>query len=401
MSSSDPDFDTLAVQAGLRGNIGDAISTIIPVVASTTFTHESIEQVHDALTGEASGFAYARNANPTVQSLEVAVTRLEGAEECVAFGSGMAALHASVLGLGVGAGDAVLAAADLYGVTRSMLLQLAEYEISVEFVDVRNIDGLEARMDALKPRALIFESVSNPLLKVSDVGAIAAAARSRRVTTILDNTFAGPYLLRPLQLGIDVVLHSATKYLAGHGDAVAGVVATDSSRARRIRGLRTLTGGIASPFEAWLTMRGIRTLHVRMARHCSSALEIARWLDAQPWVERVYYPGLDSHADHALARAQFSDRYGGMIAFELRGERNDVLRFVDRLSLIAPGTSLGDVESLVLYPALSSHRTLTDEEKEKAGITDRLLRLSVGLESVNDLESDLCRASSALEAVAR
>lgn len=393
MADDTLDFETLAAHAGTRTPVADVISTVAPITASTTFTYDTVAGVHDALAPGGSGFAYARNANPTVVSLEQAIASLEGAEDAVAFGSGMAAIYGALMGSGLRRGDSIVAAEDLYGVTRSLLIQLEDAGISTKFVNVLDLDAVAAALRAGPVKVLIFESISNPLLKVADVGALAQLGHEHGATVVIDNTFASPRLLRPLEHGVDVVVHSATKYLAGHGDVVAGVVAASASGTAPIRHVRTLSGGVLSPFEAWLTLRGIRTLPLRIARQSGSALELARWLQERNWVEHVYYPGLNSHAQHQIASRQFGALAGGMVAFELKANRDAVTRFIDALELITPGTSLGDVESLILYPVLTSHRTLTPEQCNELGIGEGLLRLSVGLESVRDLAGDLERAA--------
>lgn len=386
MDDASLDFVTLAAHAGLGMRVGETISTVPPIDASTTFTYESVEAVHNALTPEAQGFAYARNANPTVVALERAMAPLESAEDVVAFGSGMAAIHAALLAPGLQAGDTVVAATDLYGVTHSLLAQLAPLGIETRYVDALDLAAVEA---ALPAKILYFESISNPLLRVADAAGLIELGHRHGATVIIDNTFASPYLFRPLEIGADLVLHSATKYIAGHGDVVAGLVAGDEGLMRRVRSIRTATGGILSPFEAWLTLRGLRTLPLRMDRQSDNALAVAEWLQAQPWVERVYYPGLPQHESHQAARRQFHGHYSGMVAFDLAADQPATLRFMDALRLITPGTSLGDVESLVLYPPLSSHRTLTPQQMRTYGIGQGLVRLSVGVESPRDLTADL------------
>ncbi|MGH2444323.1 MAG: trans-sulfuration enzyme family protein, partial [Chloroflexota bacterium] len=393
--SSDYDFDTIAARSGMRVRVGDTFSTAPPIDASTTFTGESIDDVHQALAAGTGGFAYSRNANPTVAGFEQAVADLEGAEEAVAFGSGMGAIHAALLATGVETGDVILAADALYGVTRSLLGQLASFGIETRLLSVFDLEAVETALQRPDVRVLYFESIANPLLQVADVGALAQLARRHRVTCIIDNTFATPYMLRPARLGVDLVVHSATKYISGHGDVTAGLVAGSRSWCQRVREKRTVNGAVLSPFDAWLALRGLRTLPLRVQRQCSSALEVASWLHEQSWVERVYFPGLQASEYHALASTQFSGLYGGMVAFDLRASREKALAFVDGLELIIPGTSLGDVASLILYPALSSHRGLTSEERKESGIGDGLLRLSIGLESPKDLCGDLARAANA------
>jgi len=387
------DFDTLAAQAGIRVRVGDAISTVPPIDPSTTFTYDSIEGVHRALAPEPHGFAYSRNANPTVAALEGVMESLEGADQVVAFGSGMAAVHGALLGAGLEAGDAIVASSDLYGVTRSLFAQLAGFDLETRYVDILDLEAVDRALSDSAVRMLYFESISNPLLRVPDVAELARLARAHRAISVIDNTFATPYLLRPLQLGVDIVVHSATKYIAGHGDVVAGLVATRASYAPRIRAVRTSSGAVLSPFEAWLAMRGLRTLPLRVSRQSASALEIALWLDGEAWVQKVYYPGLPSHPQHDVATRQFGEMSGGMVAFELSATQEEALAFMDGLRLITKGTSLGDVESLVLYPPLSSHRSLTPDELRAAGIEPGLIRLSVGLESPRDLRDDLARAA--------
>jgi len=387
-------FETLASHAGLGMRVGDTMATVTPIVASTTFTYDTIEGVHHALEPGGEGFAYSRNANPTVTALEAALALLEGADEVVAFGSGMSAIHAALVGVGLQAGDTIVASSDLYGVTRSLLMHLQNFDIRTVFVDVRNIEVVERALVQERARILYFESMSNPLVRVSDTPRLAEIARRHGAVSVIDNTFATPYLLRPLAHGIDVVVHSATKFIAGHGDTVAGAVATSRNFGSRIRSMRTLMGGVLSPFEAWLTMRGMRTLPVRMDRHCASALQVAEWLHEQTWVQEVYYPGLLHHSEHDLTIRQFSGKAGGMLSFNLRADEATTLQFMNSLKLITTGTSLGDVESLALYPALSSHRGLTETELGNLGIGKGLVRLSVGLEAPMDLIADLQQAAA-------
>lgn len=382
-------FDTLAAQAGLRVRVGDSISTSPPIDPSTTFTADSIDEVHRALTAEGGGYAYARNANPTVSGLEHAMSLLEGAEDVVAFGSGMAAIAGAFQSLQLWPGDTVLASGDLYGVTRSLFAQQAQHEIQTTYVDVFDLEEVERALESTRARALYFETITNPLLRVPDSAALIDAGRRHGAAVIIDNTFATPFLFRPLAIGADLVIHSATKYIAGHGDVVAGLVAGARVLTGRVRDARTVNGGILSPFEAWLTLRGVRTLPLRLTRQSESALEIARRLSEQTWVSRVYYPGLPDHPQHDIARQEFGGLYGGMIAFDLDAGEQETLAFLDALELITPGTSLGDVESLVLYPPLSSHRTLTPEQRSGAGIGAGLVRMSVGLENPRDLMDDL------------
>lgn len=393
------DFATLAAQAGGRTRLGDSVSTVGPIAASSTFTYESVDQVHEALASGGEGYAYSRNANPTVGALESVLADLESAEAVVAFGSGMAAMHAALICTGLESGDSVLVASDLYGVTRSLMMYLQQFGIDHSTVDILDLGSVEAELVRTGARVLCFESISNPLLRVPDVTGLIQIAHEHRVRVVLDNTFASPYLFRPIGLGADLVVHSATKYVAGHGDVTAGYVAANRSFAKRMREIRTVTGSVLSPFEAWLTMRGIKTLPLRMERQCASAANIAAWLHHQDWIQRVYYPGLCTGDELEHARQCFGDRYGGMVAFDLHADESGVVRFMDHLDLITSATSLGDAMSLILYPKLSSHRTLPAPDRARAGIGDSLLRLSVGLESADDLIHDLARAAQRTELV--
>lgn len=394
MDFSELDLETRAVHGGLGIRVGDTISTVPPIDASTTFTAGSVAGIHAALEPEPTGFAYARNANPTVRTLEDTMASLESADEVVAFGSGMAAIQAAVLVHDLEPGSEIIAARAVYGVTRALFQQLQMSGISTRYVDALDAEAVTSALDGGHPNLLYLESITNPLLEVPDLRRLTRLAHERNVPVVVDNTFATPILLRPLELDVDLVVHSATKYIAGHGDSVAGLVAGNGRWGRRVRDWRTVTGGILSPFEAWLTLRGIRTLPLRMERQCESAHELAHRLTSEDWIERVYYPGLASDSQHEVAERQFGGRFGGMISFDVRGGRDATLGFLDALELVVPATSLGDVASLVLYPPLSSHRSLSQEAQLEAGIGQGLVRLSVGLESPRDIMRDLQRAAA-------
>lgn len=389
-------FETRAVQAGIRDGVSDMRPTAPPIHPSTSFTYESVRKVHEALAPLGQGYAYSRNANPTVRMLEEVMASLEETEDSVAFASGMAAFHAALLAAGVRPGGAVLAAKDLYGVSRSLLAGLfKQLHVQVQFVDTLDPDAVGAGFDDTGATVLCFEPVSNPLLLVPDARALIDIAHKKHAAVIVDNTFPTPYLFQPSTLGADFVVHSATKYLGGHGDVMAGIVATDEDSARVVRDVRNTTGGILGPFESWLVLRGVRTLPVRMERHCANALRLALWLEGQDDIERVHYPGLDSHAQHERTNKEFRDGLGGgMVAFDTSLRQDRVEEFMDALALAVPATSLGDTETMVLYPALSSHRTLTPDERLDAGIGDGLLRVSVGLESIVDIIEDFEQALS-------
>lgn len=397
MDDSSLSFETRAAQAGGKMAIGDTVSTVGPIAASSTFTYESVDAVHAALASGGEGYAYSRNANPTVSALERVLASLEGTDSAVAFGSGMAAMHAAILSTGLESGDSIVVASDLYGVTRSLMVHLQQFGITHTAVDILDVPAVESALERTGARVLCFESISNPLLRVPDIGELTRVAHRHRALVIVDNTFASPYLFRPVDIGVDLVVHSATKYIGGHGDVTAGYVAANRSFGKRVQEIRTVIGSVLSPFEAWLTVRGVKTLPLRMERQCTTAASVALWLQQQPWIEHVYYPGLRDGAEKEHACRWFGGRYGGMVAFDLRASETDTLRFMDALEVITSATSLGDSMSLILYPKLSSHRTLPPPERDRAGIGDSLLRLSVGLEAADDLIHDLQRAARRAE----
>jgi cystathionine gamma-synthase/methionine-gamma-lyase len=277
-----------------------------------------------------------------------------------------------------------------------LLLQLATFGIRTHFVDICDPAKVEKALIQHRPDLVCCESVSNPLLRVPDVPTLTELVHTHGAPLLVDNTFATPYLFRPLDVGVDIVVYSATKFLAGHGDVLLGLVASNAGIGSQILTLRTLYGGIASPFDAWLTLRGIRTLPVRLERQSCTAGELATWLEQRSWVERVYSPGLASHAQHDLAQRLFAGRPPGVVSFDLRVGEEGAIRFIDALELIIPGTSIGDVASLVLYPPRTSHRGLTESELKACGIGAGLIRLSVGLESPHDLMADLSRAANTI-----
>jgi cystathionine beta-lyase/cystathionine gamma-synthase len=334
-----------------------------------------------------------------VTALEEAVAALEEGETALAFASGMAAIHAALLAVGARAGSAVVAAQDIYGATHALLDGLLRTQgVITRFVDTTDLDGVEAACAELNPAALIVETVSNPLLKIADIPALADVAHRYGGALLVDNTFATPCLVQPLNLGADVVIHSSTKYLGGHGDVLSGIVVTSKARRADLFEVLKLTGANLGPQEAWLVLRGIKTLSLRMRQHCENGKTVARWLEARPKVSRVYYPGLSSHPQHDLAQRLFQGQgYGGMVSFDLVGAgQKEVFRFFESLRLCLPATTLGDVCSLVLYPAHSSHRALSPEERAHIGIGDGLVRMSVGIEAVEDILSDLEQALDAL-----
>ncbi len=388
-------FATRAVHAGEHGTRPPFTPTSTPIYASSSFTAPSPEDLDAVFSGERAGYVYSRYANPTTNSFEEAVAALEEADTAVAFGSGMAALHAALIALEVRAGDCVLAARDLYGATHTLLQSiLTPLGLRVETMPMADPAAVGQRCREQGVRVVLLETISNPLLHVADVPAIVAAARAAGALVVVDNTFATPYLCRPLAWGADAVVHSVTKYLAGHGDVTAGVVCAGDELATPLRMTLRLVGAVLSPFESWLALRGLKTMPLRMRQHCAGAAAVAVWLGEQPQVARVYYPGLACHPDHAIAERLFAGRgYGGVVAFDLvDASREAAFNFLRKIRLVLPATTLGDVYSLALYPAMSSHRGLSPAARQAAGIGDGLLRLAVGIEDVEDILADLAQA---------
>ena len=386
---------TLAVHAGERGPRPDFTPVTTPIYHSVGYLYESMDDMDAVFGGEREGFVYPRYGSPTVSAFERAFAALEGAPEAVAFASGMAAVHAALLGAGVRAGATVVAAADVYGATYALLDgTLHAMDVETRFVDITQLAAVRDAVTEMRPVAVVCEAISNPLLKVADVAQLAAIAHDAGAALIVDSTFATPYLLRPLAHGVDYVVHSATKYIGGHGDVMAGIVACDADRASDLRDRQKLLGANLGPQEAWMALRGIKTLVLRVREQFSSAQVVAHWLAAHPRVERVYYPGLPTHPQYPLATDLYGGRgYGGMVTMVLRDAgRDDVLRFMERLRLVLPATTLGDVQSLCLYPAMSSHRAVAPEVRAALGITDGLVRLSIGIEDVQDIIADLEQA---------
>ena len=384
------DFATLAVHAGEDPcPATGALDT--PIYQSTTFVSADADEMAAVYGEQKPGYMYTRYGNPTIHALESKLAALEGGEAALATASGMAAVSTAILGC-VKAGDHVVAARSLYGAAYNFLnRKLPRMGASATFVDSACVEDFER---ALQPntRLIYFETPSNPVLEVVDIAAIAALGRARGIPTMLDNTFASPALQQPLRMGVTVSVHSATKYLCGHGDAMGGAIIGPrdyiSLLAHEV--IRDY-GGVISPFNAWLILRGIRTLHLRMPAHCSNARQIAGFLAAHPNVERVYYPGLPQHRGHEVAKKQMSD-FGAMISFEAEGGYEGGKQVMDGVKLFARAASLGDTRSLIVHPASTSHRAVPPEDRHTIGITDGLVRLSVGIEAAADLIADLERA---------
>ena len=364
-----------------------------PIVQASTFAFASAAEMRRYLEGDPELFLYTRYANPTVRELEESLAALEGAEAALCLSSGMAAMTTAVLSV-ARAGDEVLASASLYGGTVRLLTDLLpRLGIASRFLKVEDLTRV-GRLAGGRSRLLIVESPTNPTLEVVDLAAVCAGARERGLVVVADNTFATPLLQQPLALGADLVMHSLTKALAGHSDLVGGALAGSRERIAAARATMTILGGCMDPHAAFLVLRGMKTLHLRVERQCENALALARRLEGHPAVRRVLYPGLASHPGHAVARRQMR-AFGGMVTLVLEGGLPAAERFYDRLSLVARAASLGGVESLASLPVHTSHHGLPEEKLREAGIDPGMVRLSVGVEDADDLVEDVEQALSA------
>jgi cystathionine gamma-synthase/methionine-gamma-lyase len=383
-----------AVHAGERPGLPQFTPVVTPIYPGSTYIYEDLEIMDAALAGAEGKYVYTRYGNPTTTALEAAIAALEGTTSAVSFSSGMAAVHAAIMTT-VTPGNAIVASRDLYGATYGMLATfMREWGCPVEFVDTLDLSAVEAAVERLTPSLIVCEVISNPLMRVTDVPRIVEIARRVRAAVLVDATFNSPVLYTPAADGAQLVVHSLTKYIAGHGDVTGGIVATTSMRRERLSNFAKMAGAILGPFEAWLALRGVKTLPLRMARQCQNAAYVAERLAGHPRVASVNYPGLPSHASHATARRLFEDRgYGGMLSFDIRdGGREEAFAFLEALRMVVPATSLGDVYSLSLYPAMSSHRALSPEERAAFGIGDGLIRVSIGIEDPEDILADIDQA---------
>jgi cystathionine gamma-lyase len=373
-------FATRAIHAGQDADPATG-ATVVPIYATSTYTQEA--------PGKHKGYEYSRSGNPTRTALESCLAALEGGERGLAFASGLAATTA-VLSL-LRPGDEVVAAADLYGGTYRLLERVFKpWGLVARYTDDPSPQGF-ARLLGPATKLVWIETPTNPLLQILDIAAVAELTHKAGALLAVDNTFASPYLQQPLRLGADLVIHSTTKYLGGHSDVVGGAVIGGHDLLAPIAFYQNAAGGVPGPFDAWLTLRGLKTLAVRMDRHCANARRLAEWLHGQPQVERVYYPGLEGHPGHALAGRQMRD-FGGMISMRLKGGGPAARRFLPRTRLFSLAESLGGVESLVCHPATMTHASIPAELRLARGVDDGLIRLSVGIEDADDLQEDLRQA---------
>lgn len=386
---------TRAVHAGDRRKAPAATAVTTPIYTAASFRYDTTEELDRVFGMEQPGYSYARYDSPNASALEELVTALEGGQGTLACASGMAAIQIAIETALADRRPSIVAADALYGASIKLLVNLLEPRgVAVRFVDVCDLDAVRIAVAEAKPGCVLMETVSNPLLRVGEIDRIADIARAAGAALVVDNTFATPLIVRPIELGASFSVHSLTKYLAGHGDVLGGSVTSDTAHYDTLRTTSRIVGPVLGPFECYLAMRGIKTFPLRMERQCANATRVAGWLATHPRVERAHFPGNPAHPDSAAIRRLFADGlYGAIISFEIRdAARAEVFRFLDRLQLVVSATSLGDVHSMALYPSMSSHRDLSPKHRQRVGIRDNLVRLSVGIEAVEDIVADLDQA---------
>ncbi len=388
---SDFSLETKLVHAGERREkpIGQPVAT--PLYATATYTYDSMAEMDAAFIGEGGDFVYSRYGNPTVAALEDALAAIENGRVSVAYGSGMAAIHAALFACELTPNSTVLASQDLYGASFDLLNKIfGAFGVKTKTTDFNDLDSLQKITEELKPRVLLAETISNPLLKICDLEAVARIAHRNGARLIVDNTFASPYLCQPLNFGADFTVHSATKYLSGHADAMGGIVVANEEFDRNtLVGVMKLAGGVLSVWEAHQILRGVKTLGLRLEKQCANAQILAEHLSKNPAIERVYYPNLSG--DKSLTRKTLRGDFGGaLVSIQLKENTTEAAwRFMDNLKLCVRATSLGDVYTLVSHSASSSHRELSPKRRQTLGIGDGLVRISVGIEDVNDIIADI------------
>jgi cystathionine beta-lyase/cystathionine gamma-synthase len=384
-------WETRAVRAGKAASRPVTIPTVNPIYQTSVFTFSSLEQLDEAFSGQPGGYIYSRNHNPNHTALEQALAELEGGEAAVCTASGMSAILVACLAH-ASAGERLLVTRDCYGGTQVQFAQdLARLGIEVQFIDFSDLEQVE---QALRDgtRLVYLETISNPLMKVVDIAAISRLAHQQGALVLVDNTFASPYVCRPLELGADLVIHSLTKYINGHSDVMGGVVIGAADLIHPVQRVATSLGPTPSPFDSWLILRGIKTLALRLERHCQNALRLAAMLEQHPAVQAVHYPGLPSNPQHQLAAQQFQAGFGGMLSFEVAGGSEGAEAVIRALQLVDLVPSLAGVTTTISHPAKTSHRGLSPEQRQALGIGEGLIRVSTGLEAFADLEADFRQA---------
>ncbi len=390
-------IESKAVHVGDRKKADACIPTTTPIYTASSYFYDDMETLDGVFADSSKGFAYARYSNPTNAALEELCAALENGAGALACASGMAGLHIALHAALLDRRKSIVAANALYGATTNMLVKMMEpFGVETTFVDICDTEAVRKAIGQNKPGCVLMETVSNPLLRVGELDRIAEMTKAIGAALVVDNTFATPLLIRPLELGANIVVHSATKYLAGHGDVMGGIVVADQEHIEPLRALARIYGPTLGPFESYLTLRGIKTFPLRVERQNRNACTVATWLTAHPGVAKVNFPSDPNHPDaSAIARLFPKDYYGAMISFDLKGAgRAEVFAWMEKLKMIVRATSLGDVHTMALYPAMSSHRDLAPKQRERLGIGDSLIRISVGIEAVEDIIADLEQAFS-------
>ncbi len=389
MKLKDKGFSTKSVHSGEKQDRETgAIST--PIYETSVFGFSSTKQLIDVMSNRTEGYVYTRFDNPTLRAVEKKMAKLENGEDATVFSSGMAAITSTVMTL-ASSGDHVVSTRDLYGGTLKLFADiLPRFGIDVSLVEAMESNEIELAIRG-NTKIIYAETLTNPTLKYLDMSKVAKLGRESGVTVVVDNTFASPYNLRPIQFGADVVIHSATKYLGGHNDLTAGVVVGSEGFTKKLKETRKHLGGTLDPIAAWLLLRGLKTLGLRMERHNHSGMQVAKYLERHPKVKRVYYPGLSSHPDHSIAIQQMKG-FGGVVSFEIDGDIEKTMKFVESLELCLLAPSLGGTETLATQPVTSSHYFVDEESRRRAGITNQLVRLALGVEDPQDIISDLEQA---------
>jgi cystathionine gamma-synthase/methionine-gamma-lyase len=386
---------TKAVHAGDRKQAPAQIGVTTPIHTAASFIPTSLAEQDRIFGAEEQGYSYQRYLNPTNAALEEQMVALEGGHGCLATASGMSALLIALHAALMDRTHSVICARDIYGATIKLLNGVFEpFDVRVRYVDLTDLAAFDAAIAEEKPGAVLLETISNPVLRVADIEAIAGRCRAVNAALIVDNTFATPLLVRPIELGANIVVHSVTKFLSGHGDVLGGLVICDAGHHEMVRYLSRIYGPVLGPFESYLAMRGAKTFPLRMERQCRNAQGLAAWLRTHPRVSRVHYLDDPAHPDAATIWKLMTDGlYGAMVSFELAGaQKQDIFRFVDSLRLVVNASSLGDVHSMVLYPWISSHREVPPKMKAEMGVTESLLRVSVGIEDLDDVIADFAQA---------
>lgn len=384
-------WESKAARAGKNAQPLTTTPTVVPIYQTSVFTFDSLEQMDEAFSGQPGGYVYSRMHNPNHNVLEQTLAELEGGEVAVVTSSGMGAILVACLGH-LSAGDRMLVTRDCYGGTQvQFVAEFKRFGITVDFVDTCDLEATEQALQA-GAKVLYFETISNPLMKVADIEALCRLAHAHGALVMIDNTFASPYVCQPLALGADLSIHSLTKYLNGHSDVMGGVVIGSAELMKPVKRVAVNLGPTPSPFDCWLVLRGIKTLALRMERHSSNALALAQMLAAHPAVQAVYYPGLPEDSQHALAARQFRKGFGGMLSFDVAGGTAGAEATIRALEMVELVPSLAGITTTISHPAKASHRSLSAAERAALGISDGLIRLSVGIEDITDLLADFTQA---------